>query len=258
MSLLRRWAPIAVGVLVVILAALGYSRLAPGIADPNAHLRAMLRQPQAGTASAAFLEDGRPVFITKDRGGGLAVLDAQSSHVPSGMGHLLAWCPDDGHFEDLFGGSTFAIGGGRIDGPAPTSLRAFGLESLQERPDFIGVTSMTYEVPQPGTGPPAGAGCPGPWLLHAPNPSEVFDPSVAVDQEAPGWVWLEGLLIQNGGEVVLCDVTAEGCATFAAVPGIAPAYLAAPGANVRGLYIGRVRDGAIEGLIAVPQLEAPE
>lgn len=255
MSLLRRWAPIAIGALIVGAAALGYAQLAPGIADPNANLRAMLRQPPAGEAFAAFLDDGRPVFIVTSDAGDVVVLDAQSSHVPSGMGRLLAWCPVDEHLEDLFGGSTFAPGGERIDGPAPSGLRTYGLQSLPERTDLIGVTSATFTNGRPAVGGPrTGAGCPGPWLIHEPNPDEVFDPSVAVDQEAPGWLWLEGRLVRNGGDVVLCDTTAEGCATFAATPGIGPAYLGAPGASTEGLYIGRVRDGAIEGLIAAPEV----
>jgi hypothetical protein len=256
MSPLRRWAPIALGVLLVAMAAVGYAQLAPGIANPRANLRATVRQPPAGETLAAFLDDGRPVFVAHDESGALAVLDAQSSHVPSGVGQLLAWCSVDRHFEDRFGGSTFAPSGARIDGPAPSGLRAYGLQSLPERTDLIGVTSATFAVDRPGPpGPATGAGCSGPWLVHEPDPDDIFDPSVAVDQEPSDWIWLDGRMAQVGDQVVLCDASAADCATFAALPGIAPAYLNAVPGPGQGRWIGRVRDGAIEGVIRVPTLE---
>lgn len=255
MSFLRRWAPLLLGLLVAGLAAFGYTQLAPRIADQSATLRGMVRQPPAGDAFAALLDDGRPVFVANSDEGGLAVFDGQSSHAPSGMGHLLAWCPTDGHFEDLFGGSTFGMNGTKIDGPAPTGLLSYGLQALPDRTDLIGVTSATFRVDQPAgrDRPPAGGGCTVPWIVHEPDLDEVFDPSVAVDQEPEGWIWLDGALtLMDDGSVLLCDGQAIECATFAELPGIDRAYFSVGPARLPGIYIGRVRDGAIEGLIAVP------
>ena len=58
----------------------------------------------------------------------------------------------------------------------------------------------------------------------------------------------------DAGEVRLCDRAAAGCATGARVVGIDPASLAG-GRGAEGLFIGLVRDDAIEGLMFVPDLE---
>ena len=75
-------------------------------------------------------------------------------------------------------------------------------------------------------------------------------------EEAPGWIWLEGALdATDEGGVRLCDGTQAGCATGADVVGIDPASLGSDTSRPAGLFIGRVRDDAIEGLIFVPDLE---
>ncbi|MEO8510886.1 MAG: hypothetical protein ABI534_06540 [Chloroflexota bacterium] len=256
MKLVRRWAPLAIGVLIAGLVAFGYAQIAPGIANQNATRRATLPLPAPGQVSAAFLDDGRPVFVVNSDDSNGAVLDAQSSHVPSGMGRLLAWCPADGHFEDLFGGSTFAPDGARIDGPAPSGLLSYGIQALPDRTDLIAVTTASSRVDGTASGPRAGAGCAEPWVIHEPVPDEVFDPSVAIDQEPLGWVWLDGrLALQGDGSTLLCDAPAAACATSATVSGINPAYFSVGPHDLPGLYIGRVRDNAIEGLIAVPDQE---
>lgn len=257
MKLLRRWAPLAAGALVAGLVAFGYAQIAPGIANQNAVRRATLLQPAPGQVAATYLDDGRPVFIVKSAAGDLAVLDGQSSHVPSGMGQLLAWCPADGHFEDLFGGSTFAADGARIDGPAPSGLLSYGLQAVPDRTDLIAVTTATSRVDHPAApGPRAGAGCSEPWLIHEPVPDEIFDPSVALDQEPPGWIWLDGTLaLQGDRSILLCDAQVAGCATSATLSGINAAYFRVGPHELPGRYIGRVRDNTIEGLIAVPDPE---
>ena len=65
MKLLRRWAPVVIGVLVAGLVAFGYAQIAPGIANQNATRRATLPQPAPGETLATFLDDGRPVFVVK-------------------------------------------------------------------------------------------------------------------------------------------------------------------------------------------------
>ena len=63
-------------------------------------------------------------------------------------------------------------------------------------------------------------------VVHEPAPTEVFDPSVAVREEAPGWIWLDGSLqATRDGELRLCDRGAAACATGAEVVGIDPATL---------------------------------
>ena len=103
-------------------------------------------------------------------------------------------------------------------------------------------------------GPPETT-CDGSWVVHRPAGGEVFDPSVAVEGEPPGWIWLEGALVAaDEGDVRLCDRAGTDCASWAPVGGIDPASLAS-GREAEGLFIGLVRDDAIEGLMFVPNLE---
>ena len=79
---------------------------------------------------------------------------------------------------------------------------------------------------------------------------------MAVREEAPGWIWLDGSLQANpDGELRLCDRHAAACATGAEVVGIDPATLGSGAQGPEGLFVGRVRDDAIEGLMFVPDLE---
>ena len=88
--------------------------------------------------------------------------------------------------------------------------------------------------------------------MHEPADGEAFDPSVAAEEEPPGWIWLEGHLEAIGGQTLLCDGPANACATGAVVPGIDPAKVAALDQPMAGLFLGRVGDGAIDELHFVP------
>jgi hypothetical protein len=86
------------------------------------------------------------------------------------------------------------------------------------------------------------------WVAHAPDPDEIFDPSVALDEEPPGWIWIEGRLEAADGGVRLCDGLDGPCATSAVVAGIDPATLE----PLTGIFHGRVRDGALRDLSILP------
>jgi hypothetical protein len=103
----------------------------------------------------------------------------------------------------------------------------------------------------PETGGPPDPACPAnAWVMHEARAGETFDPSVAVEQEPPGWIWLEGTARVVDGEVRICDGRTGGCEASADTVGIDPASLR--GGTTSGQFIGRVRDGAIENLILVP------
>jgi hypothetical protein len=91
-------------------------------------------------------------------------------------------------------------------------------------------------------------------LVHRPEAGEIFDPSVAADEEPPGWVWLEGSLVAIRGQVLLCDAGGD-CGTGMVAHGIDPAKVGIDGLDFDGLFLGRVRDGAIEELQYVAQPE---
>jgi hypothetical protein len=88
------------------------------------------------------------------------------------------------------------------------------------------------------------------WVVHSPNPREVFDPSAAVDQEPPGWIWIEGRLQAAGGAARVCDGLDGPCATWGAVGGIDPATVE----PTDGLFLGRVADGTLVDLVTLPDL----
>jgi hypothetical protein len=112
----------------------------------------------------------------------------------------------------------------------------------------------TTGEPAPPHEPQAGTwACEGEGAQHEPEAGEVFDPSVAADQEPPGWIWVEGRLEPIGGQALLCDdLDADDCESGAVVRGIDPDGLAGVSYHLSGLFLGRVRDGAIDELHYAP------
>jgi hypothetical protein len=250
-----RGRPLLVGLGVVVAAAvaIGYGLIAGGIATPLRGDRAVLDVPAPGTASPAMLGDGRPVFAVNDRAGGLSVLDAQQPPSGGRLGRLIAWCPDSEIFVSPGDGSRYASSGELLDGPAEGGLVEFAIRPEAEDPGRIIVGSDSERrgeaSPRPTT---PFTTCASGLVVHEPPPSRTFDPSVAADQEPPGWIWLEGTVRTIDDEVRLCDGIDSGCDGYAATVGIDPATARRDAEGVAGSFIGRVRDGAIEGLAHVP------
>jgi len=240
-------AAVAVGVM-----AIGYAFIFGGIAAPVRGDLAVLDVPPSGTATADVLDDGRPIFVVNDPSAGIVVLDAQVPRRGSGLGIAVAWCAESLRFVDPADGSAFAADGTVRSGPAEQGLVAFSARPSPDDPSRVIVGSDTTargRIAETDEGPDTT--CPEhAWVVHEPQPDETFDPSVAVDQEPPGWIWLEGTARVVEGEVRLCDGRADGCGTSAATIGIDPASLG--DGPTSGQFIGRVRDDALEGLILVP------
>ena len=238
--------------------ALGYAFIAGGIAAPVRGDRAILDVPSSGTAQATMLDDGQPVFVVNDPDRGVWVIDAQGRQPAGELPVLVAWCPTTRMFADPASGSAYAPDGELRWGPAEGGLIAFATRAVPDGPSRVIVGSDTT-VQGRGSetdGPPDTTCGDASWLVHQPEPGEVFDPSVAVAEEAPGWIWLEGALdATDEGGVRLCDGARTGCTTGADVVGIDPASVGSDTSRPAGLFVGRVRDDAIEGLIFVPDLE---
>lgn len=254
MSDLGRRLLVGLGVAVAVVAAIGYGFIAGGIASPIRGDRAVLELPPPGGASATVLDDGRPVFIVNDPDLGIRVLDAQRPQPGGGLGVLVAWCPDSRTLVDLRDGSIFAPNGEVLRGPAADGLVAFASRPVPDDESRVIVGSDTVVQGRAAASAGIPGGCGGGFVVHQPQGDETFDPSVAADQEPPGWIWTEGTLRVVGGEVRLCDGLGDPCDAYAETIGIDPAT-GGPGADVDGIggrFIGRVRDGVIEGLINVP------
>ncbi len=246
---------IGLAVVVVAVMAVGYAYIFGGIATPVRGDRATLSLPQSGTANATILDDGRPVFIVNDPDVGVWVLDAQGRQSPSSLSVAVAWCTETRMFVDLADGSTYGADGELRWGPAEGGLIAFASRASPDDPSRLIVGSDTsVQGRGPETDGPPDTTCPNNSLvMHEPEPGETFDPSVAGDQEPPGWIWLEGTVQVVEGEVRLCDgLMDDGCNAFAKVIGIDPASVTDDAKRVGGRFIGRVRDGTLEGLMFVP------
>ncbi len=235
---------IGLGVIVAALVGIGYAFVYAGIAAPLEADLGTLAAPDEGVR-AAYLADGRPVFVVR-AADGIHVVDARAPVDSGAPGHLVVFC--DPLFSDLSGGSTFAADGGLDGGVAHESLTVYPLT----------VTSGGREVTVGSGGAPAPSrlgeqtGSNECWVdiavMHVPDAGEVFDPSVAADEEPPGWIWLEGRLVAAGGQALLCDGHDGDCATGAVVRGIDPATIADNPLGYDGYFLGRVHDGAIEEL----------
>ena len=239
--------------------AIGYAFIFGGIATPVRSDRATVDVPAAGQTTAAVLDDGRPVFVVNDPVTGIAVLDAGNRQPASTVGALVAWCPQTRTFTDPASGSVYAPNGELISGPATDGLVAFTTRpvSVDKTSEVIVVFDTSIQGRSSTTERPRPDACDGDaWVVHEARANETFDPSVAADQEPPGWIWLEGTVRTVEGEVRLCDGRSNGCEAYAATVGIDPASVSA--SSTSGRFIGRVRDNAIEGLTLVPDLaEAP-
>lgn len=102
-----------------------------------------LALPPPGEVVAAFVE-GDPVFVVHDDDGDVRVLDAVDPHAP-GESKVLAYCTDEGTFEDLRHGSRFTRRGEWVGGPAPTGMAAY---------EIVGRDDVQVEVGERGD-PPA-------------------------------------------------------------------------------------------------------
>ena len=245
---------IGVAVVAAAVMAIGYAFIAGRIADPIESDLGTYATPGSDGAQAVLLADGRPAFIVA-ADGFVTVIDARGRHAAGAPGRLVAWC-EDGVFLDPIGGAGYAADGQLIAGPGTDGLVVYPVRSVDDGSRFVvrGDGAGAGSLAEDG-GP---LDCPtNRWLIHRPEPGEVFDPSVAADEEPPGWIWLEGRLMVEAGEAVLCDGLDGGCATLAPVGGIDPAMVPGGGDALVGSFIGRVRDGVIVDLNFVPDPGGP-
>jgi hypothetical protein len=244
---------IALGIVVAAAAAVGYAWIAGGIAQPLGVGLGSVERPSDDGAHPFRLEDGRPAWIVS-RGEDVLVLDARAPTSPGELGRLVAWCGEaDGVFVDILGDATFGPDGQPV-GDADRGLLVYPTADRDGGAMLdIGRDATVAPV---ASDAPATAGCPPgrARTIHRPAANEIFDPTVAGDEEPRGWVWLEGRLTLRDGEPFLCDGLDGSCTTGAAVGGIDPALIPGGEAELAGVFIGRVDDGAIVDLSVVPDL----
>jgi hypothetical protein len=242
---------VGLGVAVAALAAIGYAFIFSGIATPVARDLGTITIPDEDGAVPVYLADGRPAFLIRN-GDGALVLDARTPLAAGAPGRLVSWC--NGVFWDLIGTGIWAPDGALLAGDAQGSLVLYPTGPASSgRQAAVGTDGyrVAARFGESGT-----RECDA-WeaTMHTPRDGEVFDPSVAAEEEPPGWVWLEGRLEAIDGQALLCDAVGD-CATGAVVRGIDPATVPAGETVLDGTFIGRIRDGAIDELHYVPLSEA--
>jgi hypothetical protein len=240
---------VGLGAIVAAVAAIGYAYVYLGIASPPGSSLGTVGVPAPGAVEAVLLDDGRPVYVV-EAGGAVTVLDARAPRVGGEVEALVAWCADVNVFLDLRHGGTFAPGGEVLGESAPSGLRVYATEPST---GGAGVTVHdNVRLAGSGSDDSAALDCTrdSAWVVHAPTPDEVFDPSAAIDQEPPGWIWIEGRLEAAAGAARVCDGLDGTCATWGAVGGIDPATVE----PTAGLFLGRVAGGALVDLVTVPDI----
>jgi hypothetical protein len=244
---LRSRVLIGLGVILAAVVALGYASVYLGIAQPPNAPFGVVEVPEEGDVRADTLDDGLPVFVTVVDGQPI-VLDARAPHVDGAADSLLAWCADARVFLDLRRGGSFAPDGQLLGGSAASGLRRFATASIEGGGRVSVGPGSTLAGDAPGETVALDCVRGSAWVVHAPDPDDVFDPSVAADEEPEDWFWVEGRLATVGAEVRLCDGLAGPCTSWAVVNGIDPAS-AEPAA---GLFLARVQDDALRDLVIVP------
>ena len=245
---------IGLAVVASAVMAIGYAFIAGGIATPIQSDLGTFSVPDAPGAQAVLLADGRPAFIVSTRND-VTVVDARAPHPAGSPGRLVAWCGSM-LFLDPVDGTTYGEDGQRLEGPGSDGLVVYQARPLDDGASFV-VSGEGASAPT-STGEPLALPCPATrWVTHRPEADEIFDPSVAADEEPPGWVWLEGGLRTQGGEPILCDGLDGDCPASAPVGGIDPALIPSGEQALIGSFIGRVRDGVIVELQYVPHSGGP-
>lgn len=246
---------IGLAAVVAGVVAIGYSFIFGGVAAPTDGL-GTLEVPADGQVVATRLEDGRPVFVSAT-GGTAWVLDAREPNDDGELDTLVGWCPADQAFVGSRPTSVFAADGSMLR-PGPGGLTVYATSRQDGDAARVRVDARSSVRPLAVEERLISYSCgPGDWVLHRARADEIFDPSVAIQVEPPGWAWLQGTLLPIGNQALLCDGIDPGdCPSGAVARGIDPARVPADG--VAGLFLGRVHDGTIEGLTFVPDPEADE
>jgi hypothetical protein len=202
----------------------------------------VLDVPPRRQADAAFLADGRPVFVVHNKDGTIAVLDAFSPHRAWGIRQLVVWCPAN-YFASWPDGSYFdRYGTWRAGRLAPPGLSSFSFDVLRRDaagdPAEVRVRAIGPPIPH-GHGnitsrPPEPSDCgsvtasPDRFIGHAIDPSRVWDSLAnAASDATQKWMAVEGrLLVTSGGSVRMCsDVDSVACRDGVPVRGVDAAGL---------------------------------
>ena len=264
---------LAAGIVATIVFALAavfaWRALAPvGPTDRTLAGSDVVTVPARGGTLAAFLEDGRPIFVVHHPDGTVSVVEAFSSHHPFGFNEIVVWCPATRQFVEWAHEAHFdEQGRWTSGGPAPYGLVTFGFQTLRRDAagDPLEIRVGAPQQPDPGhsaaeTSPDRPPFCPpdDAFETHTLDPRSIYDaPDDAVAASPAGWVAVRGTLSVDAIDafVQLCAAVDDGtCVDGVPVRGLDSVRFLVevirkhPGTGYEDpqVWLVRVRDGVID------------
>lgn len=227
----------------------------------------VLPVPEVGEALPAYLEDGRPVFVSHPEQGDVVVLDAVDPRAPSGWQQLVAYCPSSRWFEELRHGSRFNGWGDYTDGPAPAGMADYPSELLANG-EQVRVVGARQERPGRDAHRERQQNPQGPDCME--NDEDQPDPAAVMHQPPPDtpavnghdvppdrWKWGELVI---GGEAVdprVCDADGT-CPTDApAIAGVEPGDAGVLVDRTPRRMLARAVDDEVELILPAADVDGP-
>lgn len=218
--------------------------------------------PSRGGVSAAFLDDGRPVFVVHHPDGEVTVVSAVSPHRPV-VPHLVGWCTSNQTFEDPVTGSRFDAHGSKFGGPSPTDLVTYetrsasddSVEVLAPRDPTVDTGALLSEGPSclgsAEASPPYPAYAPAPGLvLHTVDTDTAVTLAEATRQDSDEARLLTGFRVDASGDVVrICDEDTDVCVDAPEMTPPADDATAIYDEIERGWLLARVTPSALHDIV---------
>lgn len=180
------------------------------VAGTDGQVLGTLDVPERGSASAGYLDDGTPVFVSHAEDGTVRVLDALD---PDLDGKLIVYCPQLERLLEPRADSTYLLDGTYAGGPSPADLSRYPAELTGNGSQVV----VTGPV-EPSDGRSAeqrdftGTRCDD-AVMHEPDRSE---PELALREAVPedgSWRWAYVRMeVFDDRSLVLCDAL-RGCAS---------------------------------------------
>jgi hypothetical protein len=226
----------------------------------------VLPVPEVGEALPAYLEDGRPVFVSHPDEGEVVVLDAVDPRAPHGWQQLVAYCSTSRWFEELRHASRFNGWGDYTDGPAPDGMADYSAE-LRDDGEQVQVVGSRQERPgrdahrdrqQSPQGPACADDVDQPTsaaVMHQPPPD-----TPAVDAtEIPNdrWAWVELVLGGEADDPRVCDADGTCPADAPAIAGVEPGDTGVLVNRTPRRLLARTVNGQVELILPATDLDGP-
>lgn len=181
-----------------------------------------LELPPRGEVRPEWLADGTPVFVVHHDDGQISVVEAVSTHNPTGLNKVVGWCASSRTFDDSWHASQWDAHGSYFSGPAPTGLPTYTVQRDGDTVRAQGRNAPSTRAPHSDAPPPTRAGPDCSWGEGAGTRLKPEDRTFHDVDDAPlpvrppeelgqdGRVVVDGTLVQRDDQPVQMCSTAEG------------------------------------------------